>query len=77
MLSIASAVGTGMRQLPRSLTVLSVSQCPNNSWTARRVPVRRYISAACVGVARACRISLDQDQCWPPNLEAVRAYSRI
>ncbi len=41
-ISIFSAISiASSTSMPRYRTVLSIFECPNNSWTARRLPVRR------------------------------------
>src|SRR5258707_698089 len=49
--------------MPRYRTVLSILEWPNNSWTARRFPVRRQISVALVRRSEWVPTCRDRDRC--------------
>src|SRR6202040_2682278 len=72
--AMARASSTSM---PRYLTVLSIFVCPNSSWTAGKLPVRRYMSVALVRRRECVPKKCGSRPIVATQFETSRAYCRV
>jgi hypothetical protein len=72
--AMARASSTSM---PRYRTVLSILVCPNSNCTARKLPVRRYMSVALVRRRECVPKKCGSRSIVATQLETSRAYCRV